>query len=110
MSDALADVSVVSAVNWAELLSKFADAGEYPDTVAERLESDGMSSIGLDVISVTAMNATTIGRLRPMTRITGLSLGNRAWLALALRLGYGVLTADRQWTNLDFSLEIKLIR
>jgi len=45
-----------------------------------------------------------------LTRSAGLSLADRACLALALRLGYGVLTADRQWSNLDIGLEVKLIR
>ena len=35
VSDALADVSVVSAANWAEVLSKFSDEGEDPDPIPE---------------------------------------------------------------------------
>ena len=38
VAEALTGTSVVSAVNWAEVLSKFADEGENPDTLAERME------------------------------------------------------------------------
>ena len=44
VSDALADVSVVSAANWAEVLSKFSDEGEDPDAIAEGVESEGLCS------------------------------------------------------------------
>lgn len=110
VTDAMADASVVSAANWAEVLSMFADEGEDPDNIAERLESEGMLSSGLEVFPVTAIDARMIARLRSLTRPSGLSLADRACLALALRLGYGVLTADRQWANLDLGLEIRLIR
>ena len=108
--EALVDVSVASAANWAEILSKFSDEGEDPDTIAGRLESEGVLFSGLEVLPVTAVDARMIARLRPLARSGGLSLGDRACLALALRLGYGVLTADRQWANLDLGLEIIMIR
>ena len=95
VSEALVDVSVVSAANWAEILSKFSDEGEDPDTIAGRLESEGVLFSGLEVLPVTAVDARMIARLRPLARSGGLSLGDRACLALALRLGYGMLTADR---------------
>ena len=110
VSEALVDVSVVSAANWAEILSKFSDEGEDPDTIAGRLEFEGVLFSGLEVLPVTAVDARMIARLRPLARSGGLSLGDRACLALALRLGYGVLTADRQWANLDLGLEIIMIR
>ena len=110
VSEAMTEVSVVSAANWAEVLSKFADEGEDPDAIAERLEFEGMLSSAFEVFPVTAIDARMIARLRPLTRSAGLSLADRACLALALRLGYGVLTADRQWANLDLGLEIIMIR
>ena len=91
-------------------MSKFSDAGEDPDTIAGRLEAEGVLFSGLEVLPVTAVDARMIARLRPLARLGGLSLGDRACLALALRLGYGVLTADRQWANLDLGLEIIMIR
>lgn len=48
------------------------------------------------------------GLLRPMTRQVGLSLGNRACLALAKSRQAIALTADRAWTELDPSLGIAI--
>ena len=62
------------------------------------------------MLPVTDEDARTIARLRPLTRSGGLSLGDRACLALALRVGYGVFTADRQWANLALGIEIRLMR
>ena len=43
--------------------------------------------------------ALLAGRLRESTRQAGLSLGDRACLALALSLGLPVLTAERAWAE-----------
>ncbi|MCW6035912.1 hypothetical protein K4A83_06450 [Spirulina subsalsa FACHB-351] len=48
--------------------------------------------------------------LRPLTKPLGLSLGDRACLALGLLLHQPVITADRQWNQLDLDLEIRVIR
>ena len=54
--------------------------------------------------------ACTTGALRAHTRTLGLSLGDRACLALGLKLGAPILTADRAWVELDLDLEILQIR
>ena len=48
--------------------------------------------------------------LRPMTKPLGLSLGDRACLALGLVLNQPVITADRQWSQLNLNLEFRVIR
>jgi PIN domain nuclease of toxin-antitoxin system len=50
------------------------------------------------------------GALRPATKSLGLSLGDRACLALAQREGLPVLTADRAWAKLAVGVEVKVIR
>jgi ribonuclease VapC len=50
------------------------------------------------------------GSLRPLTRSAGLSLGDRACLALAARLGAWVLTADSASTDLPIDVKLQPIR
>ena len=73
VSDALADVNVVSAGNWAEVLSKFSDEGENPDAFGEGLESEGTLFSGPHMIPVTADDARMIRRLRPLPSSGSLS-------------------------------------
>jgi ribonuclease VapC len=54
--------------------------------------------------------AVTAGFLAAKTRSRGLSLADRACLALAAELNLPVLTADRAWRGLDIGVEIRLIR
>jgi ribonuclease VapC len=54
---------------------------------------------GIDVVSFDEGLARRAGALRPATKSLGLSLGDRACLALAQRVGLPVLTADRTWAS-----------
>ena len=107
---AMVEGAAISAANYAEVLSKAAEEGEDPDRLAERLESEGVIGGGVEVFPVTEADARVIARLRPLTRLAGLSLGDRACIALGLRLGCAVLTTDRRWADLDLGLEVRLAR
>ena len=50
------------------------------------------------------------GLLRPITRDRGLSLGDRACLALGKRLGVPVLTADKDGKKLRAGVVVQLVR
>jgi PIN domain nuclease of toxin-antitoxin system len=54
--------------------------------------------------------AVAAGFLVAKTRHRGLSLGDRACLALAIELNMPVLTSDRAWRDLDIGVDIRLIR
>jgi len=54
--------------------------------------------------------AKTVGWLQPQTRSLGLSLGDRACLALAIALKAPVYTADRAWKNLKLKIAVHVIR
>jgi len=47
--------------------------------------------------------------LLPKTKAKGLSLGDRAYLSLAITEKLPVLTADKIWTTLDLEITITLI-
>jgi PIN domain nuclease of toxin-antitoxin system len=66
--------------------------------------------MGLQIVSFDETQALLSGSLRTVTRARGLSLGDRACLALAQHLNAEVVTADNAWTRLDLSLTITNIR
>lgn len=104
---ALATSAAMSVVNWAEALSKIAADGSDPQQVADSLQSNDSP---LQLEPLTEADCVAIARLRPLTRAHGLSLADRACLALAQRLDLPVVTADREWTNLALGIRVQLIR
>ncbi len=109
--DTLAEqAAVMSAVNWAEVLSRLASASADPYEVAQRLASEAALGDVLTVIALEDSDGPAIARLRPTTRHLGLSLADRACLALAQRLELPVLTTDRAWAQLQIGVEIRLAR
>jgi PIN domain nuclease of toxin-antitoxin system len=66
--------------------------------------------LGLSFIELDPPQARAIAALRPLTRPLGLSLGDRACLALAQQLRRPALTAERSWARLDVGVEVRLIR
>ncbi len=83
---------VIGAANLAEVLAKLSDHG-LPAVEAVRT----VAILGLEVAPMTEAQAGRSAELRPLTRPVGLSLGDRACLALAAELGAVALTADRSW-------------
>jgi len=97
--------AAVSAVNLSEVVAKLLDAG-MPRDEAE----DVLGGLGLDVRPFDADSAWAAGSLRARTKAAGLSLGDRACLALAKALGVPALTADRAWAKVPGGVEVKLLR
>ena len=69
-----------------------------------------LSNLNLEVVPFSQEQALRAGILRPSTKSLGLSLGDRACLALGLYLKLPILTADKLWSNLNLAVEIRLIR
>lgn len=97
--------ALISAVNLAEVVAKLVDRG-----ASLALTRAALSRYGLQVAAFDEELAEWTGALRPQTRAFGLSLGDRACLALALRRALPVLTADRTWKELNLSVEVQLLR
>jgi PIN domain nuclease of toxin-antitoxin system len=99
----------MSAVNWAEVLSKSADAGVAPERLVSELRNRQLLDNVLKITPLLAEDSLEMARLRPLTQPLGLSLADRACLALGKRLGIPVLTADQAWTAVS-GIEIQVIR
>ncbi len=97
--------AAISSVNLVEVVTRLIDDGIALDDIRTAIAGTSVDTIGFD--DELAFDA---GALRERTRAHGLSLGDRACLALAQRLGVPALTADRQWAHLDIGVEVRLIR
>jgi PIN domain nuclease of toxin-antitoxin system len=102
--DARLSGAKLSAVNLAEVAQRLND--QWPD----ELVASVLAKVPYDVVDFNASLAIRAGLLRRVTRAKGLSLGDRACLALAERENLPVLTADRAWAELDLAVEVVLIR
>jgi ribonuclease VapC len=100
----------ISTVNYAEVLTRLAERGGSIATLVRRVEEAGIPPNLLTVVPFTEGDAEAAASLRSTTRHLGLSLGDRACLALGLRMGRPVLTADRAWATLAVGVEVRLIR
>jgi PIN domain nuclease of toxin-antitoxin system len=107
-SDAVVQVAgsaLLSTVNLAEVFSKLSERGlsaDQADTIVYRY--------GFEIAPFDEGLARQTGAMRQVTRKWGLSLGDRACLALAQRENLPVLTADRDWAKLSLGIEVKVIR
>jgi len=97
--------ALLSAVNYTEVIGKCLDRGEALAVALRKL-----AAMGSVVVAHDAQLARRAGELRPLTRRLGLSLADRACLALAERKRLPVLTADRSWKALALDIEVQLIR
>jgi ribonuclease VapC len=100
----LADARV-SAVNVAEVIAKLQERG-----VPEGDIDESLADLDLDIVAFDAAQARRAGLLRAPTRKAGLSLGDRACLALALETGAMAVTADAAWPGAGTEASIRLIR
>lgn len=98
-------MAVISSVNLAEVAGKLMDSGISARETRELLES-----LSLRVHDFSAELAFLTGELRTITRPRGLSLGDRACLALARHLGLKAVTADRAWAGLLPGVHIEVVR
>ena len=96
---------IVSAVNASEVIAQLFDFGTSGEDARNVL-----LSFGLEIRSFDTALAVAAGQLGAATREKGLSLGDRACVALAIREQAGIVTADRAWAGLDLDVEVELIR
>jgi PIN domain nuclease of toxin-antitoxin system len=97
--------AVISAVNLAEVVAVLVRRGMPVARVREIIEP-----FDLDVQPFDSEDAYHGGEISGSTKAAGLSLGDRACLAAAKRLGRPVLTAERSWAGLKVGVKIELVR
>ena len=97
--------AVCSTVNLAEVHAKLVGRGLTPEEAWEDATSPAAESVPFD-----SEQARISGDLITQTKPLGLSLGDRACLALAIALDAPVYTAERAWKKLKAGVPIHLIR
>lgn len=103
--EAALEHGAISSVNWSEV---------YQRSIARHVEvadlRGDIEALGLKIVPFTVEDAEHSAQLWIATRHLGLSLGDRACLALARRLTVPVLTADRAWLDADLTVSVDVIR
>lgn len=100
----LLETAVVSSVNWSEVAQKSLERG-----VEIRGLREDLMALGLTLAPFTARDAEEAAWLGGRTKDLGLSLADRACLALAGRLETEALTTDRTWPRVP-SIPVRVIR
>ena len=95
----------MSTVNFSEVVAKLSERGRAGDDTLRIL-----AELDIVVCDFDRNQAEAAGRLRQVTKSAGLSLGDRACLALAAALGGTAVTADRSWASLNLGVTVEVVR
>lgn len=104
VADLITAGAVISAVNLSEVATVL---------VRRELDVDGILEPLIRQVAVvpfTDEDALSAAALYPVGEQRGLSLADRACIALARRLATSAATADQAWSGLDVGVEITMIR
>jgi PIN domain nuclease of toxin-antitoxin system len=103
--EAVLENTVISSVNLTEICGKLMSRG------LQRVEAEEAAlNAAKFIIPFDTEQALLAGAISQKTRALGLSLADRACLALAMTLKSPVYTTDKAWKKLDFGIPIYLIR
>jgi len=97
--------AVISSVNYSEVLKKAIERGGTGDAGAAFVRGLSVAIIPFDPALAQAS-----AELYPQCKEFGLSLADRACLALGIQRDATVFTADSKWKELGLSVKLKLIR
>lgn len=104
VADALVEGAMMSTVNLSEVVAKLADSGLTEAEICEAIDP-----LGIDYAAFDEEGAILAGMLRPTSREVGLSLGDRACVALGNLSGLPVLTSDLAWNDLDLDSGVEIV-
>jgi len=97
--------ALISTVNLAEVSTRLSLLGMPGEQIREVL-----TLLGLDIVPFDKEQAFLAGLFAEKTHSLGLSLGDRACLALASLTSVPAVTADRVWKKLKLGVKILLVR
>ena len=106
MVESLLTHSIMSTINVAEVVAEL----DKKLSIAPEQSRVIILDVVNQIIPFDFDHAIEAGRLRKYTQKFGLSLGDRACIALALSTGYPVYTTDKIWSQLDLGCEVIVIR
>lgn len=95
----------ISAVNLAEVLGRFARDGHDVESALGVI-----AATEIVIVPFEASDAAEAAELLPATLGRGLSLGDRACLAVARSRALPALTADHDWEGLRVGVDVRLVR
>lgn len=96
---------VIGSANYAELVTKLVDENMPMEEILAVI-----SSLELEFIPQDEQQARLTGELRAVSKKFGLSLGDRACLALGLVTGLPIMTADQAWQEIPVKINLLIIR
>jgi ribonuclease VapC len=96
---------LVSTVNLSEVVAKLVERGTAAADAVDIVES-----LPFEIADFDTELALAAGLMWMRGKKVGLSLGDRACLALAERHRLPVITADRNWRDLDVAIEVRTLR
>lgn len=99
------DGGLISSVNYSEALAKMIQKGF---AAADAIE--GLAAMTLQLMPFDKAQAEETAQLRESTAHKGLSIGDRACLALAASRQAVAITTDRAWADLALGMQIEIIR
>lgn len=97
--------ALLSSVNLIEVHTKLLLNGMPRDAARKKIEQ-----IRCEVCPLVEQHVRLASEMVFQTRPLGLSLGDRACLALGIERGATVFTTDRAWSSLSLGIEIQVIR
>ena len=97
--------ALISTVNLAEVATYLARNSVPPETIERAL-----TAFPIEVVPFDREQGLIAGCLYPACKSLGLSLGDRACLALAKSKSLPVLTADKAWLELEIDVSVNSIR
>lgn len=100
------DGALMSTVNYCEVHQRLSLENESSAELLPLLQA-----LGLEVVPFTVQDAEIASSLWRSSRNLGLSLADRACLALGIRHELPILTADRSWLKIrDLDAQVRVIR